>query len=77
MLQSNPLKDFTHLARTSGQTFGIVVLPQSPFKSLKVMVASAKAQPGKVTYAHSGGGGATHVGMEEFALSANIKLACQ
>lgn len=74
MLQSDPLKDFTHLARTSGQTFGIVILPQSPFKSLKDMVASAKAQPGKVTYAHSGVGGATHVGMEEFALSANIKL---
>jgi tripartite-type tricarboxylate transporter receptor subunit TctC len=74
MLQADPLKDFTYLARTSGQTFGIVVLPQSPFKTLKEMVAQAKANPGKVTYAHSGVGGATHVGMEEFALAAGIKL---
>jgi tripartite-type tricarboxylate transporter receptor subunit TctC len=74
MLQADPLKDFTYLARTSGQTFGIVVLPQSPFKSLKEMVTRALANPGKVSYAHSGVGGATHVGMEEFALAAGIKL---
>jgi tripartite-type tricarboxylate transporter receptor subunit TctC len=74
MLQADPLKDFTYIARTSGQTFGIVILPQSPYKSLKEMVGFAKANPGKVSYAHSGVGGATHVGMEEFALAAGIKL---
>jgi len=73
-LQADPRKDFTYLARTSGQTFGIAVLPNSPFKSLKDMVAYAKAHPGKVTYAHAGVGGATHVGMEEFALAAGIEL---
>jgi len=74
MLQADPRKDFTYLARTSGQTFGIAVLPASPFKSLKDMVAAAKASPGKLTYAHSGIGGATHVGMEEFAMAAGIEL---
>lgn len=74
MLQADPRKDFTYLARTSGQTFGIAVLPTSPFKTLKDMVAAAKASPGKVTYAHSGIGGATHVGMEEFALAAGIEF---
>lgn len=73
-LQADPRTDFTYLARTSGQTFGIAVLPSSPFKSLKDMVAAAKANPGKVTYGHSGVGGATHVGMEEFALAAGIEL---
>lgn len=74
MLQADPRKDFTYLARTSGQTFGIAVLPTSPFKSLKDLVAAAKASPGKLTYAHSGIGGATHVGMEEFAMAAGIEL---
>jgi len=74
MLQADPRSDFTYLARTSGQTFGIAVLPASPFKTLKDLVAAAKANPGKVTYAHSGIGGATHVGMEEFALAAGIQL---
>lgn len=73
-LQADPRKDFTYLARTSGQTFGIAVLPESNFKTLKDMVAHAKANPGKVTYGHAGVGGATHVGMEEFALAAGIEL---
>ena len=53
-LQANPLKDFTYIARTSGQTFGIAVLPDSKFKTIKDMVAYAKANPGKVSYAHAG-----------------------
>lgn len=73
-LQADPNKDFTYIARTSGQTFGIAVLPNSKFNTLKDMVAYAKAHPGKVTYAHAGIGGATHVGMEEFALAAGIEL---
>lgn len=73
-LQLDPLKDFTYLARTSGQTFGIAVPANSQFKSLQEVVAFAKANPGKVTYAHAGVGGATHVGMEEFAITAGIQF---
>ena len=70
----DPLKDFTYIARTSGQTFGIAVLATSPFKTLAEMVSYAKANPGKLTYSTSGIAGATHVGMEEFALAAGISL---
>ncbi|WP_114973997.1 Bug family tripartite tricarboxylate transporter substrate binding protein [Rhodoferax ferrireducens] len=73
-LQLDPLKDFTFLARTSGQTFGIAVKADSNFKSLKDLVSFAKANPGKLTYAHAGVGGATHVGMEEFAMAAGIQF---
>jgi tripartite-type tricarboxylate transporter receptor subunit TctC len=73
-LQADPRKDFTYIARTSGQTFGIAVPANWPFKTLKDFVAHAKANPGKVSYAHAGVGGATHVGMEEFASVAGIAL---
>ena len=73
-LAADPRKDFTYIARTSGQTFGIAVPANSPFKTLKDFVAHAKANPGKVTYAHAGVGGATHVGMEEFASVAGIQF---
>ena len=73
-LAADPRKDFTYIARTSGQTFGIAVPANSPFKTLKDFVAYAKANPGKVTYAHAGVGGATHVGMEEFASVAGIQF---
>ncbi|KWR76525.1 tripartite tricarboxylate transporter substrate binding protein [Cupriavidus sp. IDO] len=74
MLQLDPRTELTYLARTSGQTFGIAVPTNSRFKTLKDAVAAAKANPGKVTYAHAGIGGATHVGMEQFALAAGVQF---
>jgi tripartite-type tricarboxylate transporter receptor subunit TctC len=74
MLDLDPRVGFSYIARTSGQTFGIVVQEQSRFKSLADMVAYAKSHPGIVTYGHAGVGGATHVGMEQFALAAGIRL---
>ena len=73
-VQIDPLKDLSYIARTSGQTFGIAVRTEAPWKTLKDFVAAAKATPGKLTYGSAGIGGATHVGMEEFALAAGIQL---
>jgi tripartite-type tricarboxylate transporter receptor subunit TctC len=73
-VQVDPMKDLTYLARTSGQTFGIAVRADAPWKTLKEFVAHAKANPGKVTYGSSGLGGATHVGMEEFAAVAGVQF---
>ena len=73
-VQIDPLKDYSFLAMASAQTFGIVVQPESPFKNLNELVAFAKKNPDKLTYSTSGIGGQTHIGMEEFALAAGIKL---
>jgi tripartite-type tricarboxylate transporter receptor subunit TctC len=73
-VQLDPLKELTYIARTSGQTFGIAVRADAPWKTLKDFVVAAKAAPGKLTYGSAGIGGATHVGMEEFALAAGIQL---
>ncbi len=70
----DPMKDIAYIARVNGQTFGIATQAESRFKSLADVVAAAKAAPGKVTYSSSGVAGATHVGMEEFAMKAGIKL---
>jgi len=70
----DPLKDLTYLARTSGQTFGIAVRAEAPWKTLRDFVAAAKAAPGKLTYGSAGIGGATHVGMEEFAAVAGVQF---
>lgn len=73
-VQIDPLKDLTYIARTSGQTFGIAVPATAPYKTLAEFVAAAKANPGKITYGSAGIGGATHVGMEEFALAAGVSF---
>ena len=70
----DPFKDLTYLARTSAQTFGIAVRVESPWQTLRDLVNDAKSRPGKINYGTSGIGGATHVGMEEFALVAGISL---
>jgi len=74
MLPLDPRTELTYLARTSGQTFGIAVPTSSRYKTLQDVVAAAKADPGKITYAHAGIGGATHVGMEQFALAAGVQF---
>ncbi len=74
MLTFDPLRDLTYLARASGQSFGIVVTAQSPFRTLKQLLAAAREKPGRLTYATAGIAGATHVGMEEFLLAAGAKM---
>lgn len=70
----DPLKDLSYIARVSGQNFGIVCQAEAPWKTIKDLVAYAKANPGKLSYASAGVAGATHVGMEEFAQAAGIEL---
>lgn len=73
-VQIDPLKDYTFLGMTSAQTFGIVVSENSPYKTIQELIAYAKANPDKLTYATSGIAGQTHIGMEEFAQAAGIKI---
>jgi tripartite-type tricarboxylate transporter receptor subunit TctC len=73
-IKLDPLKDLTYIARVSGQTFGIAVPSSAPFKTIKELVAEAKAKPGQLTYASAGIGGATHVGMEEFLHIAGAQM---
>ena len=73
-VQLDPNKDLSYLARTSGQTFGVAVRADAPWKTLKDFVAYAKSKPGQATYGSAGIGGATHVGMEEFAMAAGVQF---
>jgi tripartite-type tricarboxylate transporter receptor subunit TctC len=70
----DPVKDITHIACLTGYTFGLAATTDAPFKTLKEMVAYAKANPGKVSYGHTGTGTTPHLAVEEFALKAGIQL---
>ncbi len=70
----NPVKDFTYIINLTGYTFGMVVRPDSPFKTVKNLVDYAKANPGKVSYGSTGVGAGPHLAMEEFASRAGIQL---
>src|SRR6187401_510378 len=70
----DPEKDFSYIIHLTGYTFGVTTSVESPFKTWKDVVAFAKANPGKVTYATPGAGTSLHIGMEQIAAKEGIKL---
>jgi len=70
----DPVKDLTHIVGLTGYTFGLVATLDAPFKTLKEMVAYAKANPGQVEYGSTGTGTTPHLAVEEFCHKAGIVL---
>jgi tripartite-type tricarboxylate transporter receptor subunit TctC len=52
----------------------LVVRSESPFKSVADVVAAARAQPGKLTYASQGNGTSAHLAGEMFSNLAKVKM---
>jgi tripartite-type tricarboxylate transporter receptor subunit TctC len=52
----------------------LAVPATSPYKTLREYVDAAKARPKTVSYASTGPGGTTHLGMERFKLTAGIDV---
>ncbi len=73
-VQFDTLKDFTWIACLTGYTFGFVVPADSAIKSIKDLVAYAKANPDRFTYGSTGIGTSPHLAVEEFAQRAGIAL---
>ncbi len=70
----DPVKDFAPIAKITEGFQILVVHPSSPWKTLKEFVEYAKANPGKINYAHTGGGGLPHLAGEVFMLRSGTKL---
>jgi len=69
-----PLKDLIPITQTSGQSMLLVVHPSVPINSVKDLLAAAKAQPKKLTFASSGTGGSGHLAAELFQSIAKVSL---
>ena len=67
-------RDFSYIIHLTGYTFGITAKYDSPHKSWADVVKFAKENPGKVSYATPGAGTTLHIGMEQIAAKAGIKL---
>ncbi len=70
----DPRKDFTYIVHLTGYVFATLAKGDGPFKTWADVVAYAKANPGRVTYATPGSATTLHVGMEQMADHAGIKL---
>jgi tripartite-type tricarboxylate transporter receptor subunit TctC len=70
----DPEKDFTYIINLMGYTFGITAGAQTPFKTWADVVAYAKKNPGRLSYASPGQSSTPHLGMEQIAGLAGIEL---
>ena len=73
-LPYNVATDFTPITLVAIAKGAIVAHPSAPFSELKGLVAYAKANPGKLSYATSGAGTANHLAAEYLQSIAQIKL---
>jgi tripartite-type tricarboxylate transporter receptor subunit TctC len=73
-LPFDPIKDFAPIAQIFVAANILVVHPEFPAKSLPELIALARAQPGKLTYAHAGVGTSQHLAGELFKSMAKIDV---
>src|SRR5437588_1004284 len=73
-LSYEPLRDFAPITQTVANPLGAIVNPASGFKSLKDVVARAKANPGRLNYGSFGIGNLTHMMGELLSIAADIKM---
>ena len=71
---SYEMGDFAPIALITADPTVLVVRADSPWRTLKDFVATAKAYPGTINYSSSGVYGTLHVAMEIFANAAGVKL---
>ncbi|HVZ52786.1 MAG TPA: tripartite tricarboxylate transporter substrate binding protein [Pseudolabrys sp.] len=73
-LKYDPIKSFTPISILATGPNVLVVSEDAPFKTVKELVAAAKANPGKLDYASAGIGSFQHLGGELFKLEAGVNL---
>ncbi|WP_454736289.1 Bug family tripartite tricarboxylate transporter substrate binding protein [Cupriavidus necator] len=73
-LSWDPVKDFAPVANILSAPQVLVVRPSLPVKTLKELVAYAKANPDKLNYASSGNGSLQHVSTELLNQMAGTKI---
>lgn len=71
-LTYDPIKDFTPIARTGDLPFMLVINPEIPANSVAELVALAKKEPGKLTYAS--GSSSSYVSGATFANLAGLDM---
>ena len=70
----DPVKDLAPIVNAASGPFVILAHPSFPANNIKELLALAKAQPGKLSYASSGAGGQQHLTMETIKSMGGIDM---
>jgi tripartite-type tricarboxylate transporter receptor subunit TctC len=68
----NPVKDFSSVSMAAWGSLMLVANPKTGIKSMKDLIAKAKASPGSVTFGSPGVGTPHHMAMELFKVQAGL-----
>ena len=72
-LPYDTIRDFAPIVQTAQAAFLLVITPSLPAKSVKELIALAKAKPGALHFSSGGKGGAAHLSGELFIRMAGIE----
>jgi tripartite-type tricarboxylate transporter receptor subunit TctC len=70
----NPVRDFIAVSHLGSAPNIIAVHPSLPVKSVKELIALAKAKPGQIRYASGGSGSTSHLATELFKTMTGVDL---
>jgi len=70
----DPVRDFTPISQVSSAPNSLVVNPALPVTTVKELIAYARANPGKLNYAHGGIGGSNHLSAELFKSMTGVNI---
>ena len=73
-LPYDPVADFAPITVIANTPFVLVVSPVVPVKTVKELIALAKSQPGKLSFASSGAGASNHLAGELFKTMAGLDI---
>jgi tripartite-type tricarboxylate transporter receptor subunit TctC len=71
----NAIKDLTPIVNVASGPFVMLANSSFPANNVKELIALAKQQPGKISYASSGAGGQQHLSMEMVKSMADVNIA--
>ena len=72
-LSYDPLKHFAFISQLSTSPYTLASHPSVPVRTVKQLIALAKARPGQLNYGHSGLGSIHHLAGEMFQTMAGIR----
>jgi tripartite-type tricarboxylate transporter receptor subunit TctC len=70
----DPLGDLAPITLAISSPSVLVVHPSLPVKSVKELIALARARPGELNYSAGGGGSTPHIAAEFFKYMANVRI---
>lgn len=70
----DPIRSFVPISGLASQMYVMLVHPSVPAKSVKELIALAKARPGQIDYSISGAASGGRIGAELFSMAAGVKL---